>query len=130
MTPPAAIRAMPILQVKDLDASIAFYARLRFAPISRWDNFAMVQRGDVTIGLGLSDAPPDTSDWTSAYLYVADADATYREFTGAGFAIDGAPEDRFYGCRDFELSDPDGHRLVFGQDISGATRPGLAEPNI
>ena len=123
---PTHLRAMPILQVRDMAASSAFYARLGFEAVGTWDGFSIVQRGHVTLGLGLSDTPPDTSAWTSAYIYVVDIDAIFAEFIANNISIDREVMDQFYGCRDFELSDPDGHRLVFGQDMNTARLSGLA----
>jgi hypothetical protein len=34
--------------------------------------------------------------------------------------------DNPYGCDDFDVIDPDGHRIAFGQDMEPGARPGLA----
>jgi len=62
--------------------------------------------------------------WWAAYVYVEDVDALHLEWSALGIEIT-APEDRPYGCRDFDLVDPDGHRIAFGTDIDDAARPGL-----
>ena len=48
-----AIRAMPVLQVRDVTASVAFYERLGFSCGGIWGEppgFAIVVRGTVTLG--------------------------------------------------------------------------------
>lgn len=124
------IRAMPTLEVRDLQASLTFYARLNFHPVSEWGepyHFATIQRGHVTIGLSQSDAPSVNGQF-AVYLYVADVDAVHAEFTASGIETHGQPMDRFFGCRDFQLTDPDGHKLAFGQDLDpvDGAGPGLA----
>ena len=123
------LRSMPVLQVRDLDASCAYYNRLGFRTNGIWGDpavFAILQRGQITLALERIETPPDTSASWSAYLYVADVDALFDEFQKAGATIHRAPMDRFYGCRDFETTDPDGHRLCFGQDMQPTHGPGLA----
>lgn len=118
---PRMIRSMPILQVRDVAVSVAHFARLGFACNGMWDDppsFAIVQRGDVTLGLDRSgDGAIPANQWWAAYLYVDDVDAVHAELDAAGLA-DTAPEDRVYGCRDFDVIDADGHRLAIGQDMA------------
>jgi uncharacterized glyoxalase superfamily protein PhnB len=40
------------------------------------------------------------------------------ELTSRGVAIDRAIEGQFYGCRDFDVRDPDGHLIGIGQELS------------
>ncbi|WP_291731291.1 VOC family protein [Leisingera sp. F5] len=123
-------RAMPILQVRDVTGSVAFYQRLGFTAQGLWGDppgFGIVQRGQVTLGLDRSESGeiPVNQGW-AAYLYVEDADALHAEFTALNLPHLSLPEDREYGCRDFQIKDPDGHGLAFGQDLSSdAYGPGL-----
>lgn len=124
-----ALRAMPVLQVKSVSASVAFYQTLQFTLNGVWGDpasFAIVQMGHVTIGMERVAQPPNTSASWSAYVYVKDVDTLHAAFVAADVQIDRAPMNRFFGCRDFELSDPDGHRICFGQDLSPTHGPGLA----
>ena len=124
-------RSMPVLQVRDVVASAAFYERLGFTHHGFWGDppgFCIPQRGEVTLALDLAqngDVP--RNQWWAAYLYVDDVDALHAEFT----ALDGVEVteigDRYYGCRDFDVVDIDGHRLAFGQDLSDVSKPGLAK---
>lgn len=123
------LRAMPVLVVADVRASAAFYARLGFDCHGFWGedpvDFAIVQRGDVTIGLHWAGGPvPSLRGW-SVYIYVDDVAALHAELTDAGLAPSPIC-DQPYGCRDFDLTDPDGHDIAFGQDLDPDTYgPGM-----
>lgn len=115
-------RAMPVLQVRDVRASAAFYETVGFhchGFIGEPADFAVIQRGDVTLALDRSrEAAIPVNQWWAAYLYVSDANALHAEL--AALKINGLtkPQDQPWGCRDFEIVDPDGHRIAFGQDLT------------
>ncbi len=124
-------RSMPILEVSDVVASGTFYReKLGFQTAFFGDPpaFCIVGRDAVTIGLDQARSPnraPQNAGW-AAYLYVDDAEALCGEFRAAGVDITREPEDTFYGCRDFDIRDPDGHLIAFGQDLHpGPDGPGL-----
>ncbi len=124
------LRAMPILQVRDVRASADFYAQLGFVCHGFWGDppaFAIVQRGEVTLGVFLpASGTIVPNDQWAAYIYVDDVDALHAELTAEGVQPT-AVEDQPYGCRDFDVTDSDGHRIAFGQDVtSNANGPGLA----
>lgn len=132
---PDLIRAMPVLEVADVERSAAFYAdMLGFVAHGMWGNegeppgFCIVQRGAVTIALDRSGQPrpaPNNQYW-AAYVYVTDVNALHAELKAKGVDIVRGPEDAPYGCRDFDVRDPDGHLIAFGQDLEpGATGAGL-----
>ncbi|MBI1385212.1 MAG: hypothetical protein GC150_09900 [Rhizobiales bacterium] len=135
-TPGQFIRAMTVLQVASLEASIAFYGeKLGFVSHGIWSeradapgDFAIVQRGPVTLALDRSRAGPvPVNQWWAAYVYVADADALYRELKNDGVIIHREIGDMPYGMRDFDVRDPDGHIIAFGSDLSPTPPgPGLA----
>ncbi|MBO6759126.1 MAG: VOC family protein [Roseibium sp.] len=123
---------MPILQVRDVNHSVAFYCdKLGFFSHGTWGDgpdFAIVQNGDVTIALdrAQADGPVPANHYWAAYIYVADADALCARYRSNGVEIVREPEDAFYGLRDFDVRDPDGHILAFGHDLDvGNPRPGL-----
>ncbi len=120
-------RAMPVLEVQDVRESESFYCnKLGFQSHGMWGEppvFTIVQRGAVTVALDQSrdgSRRPGQQYW-SAYVYVADADALFEEFQGLGIPIERGIETTEYGCRDFDVRDPDGHVLGFGQVISPGT---------
>lgn len=124
------LRAMPVLDVRDVAASAAFYARLGFASHGLWGEppaFAIVQRGDVTLALSLADRTrpvPHNHGW-AAYVYVSDVAALHAEFAGEGASPGPIRRPEHYGCDDFDVVDPDGHRIAFGQSRHPVPGPGL-----
>lgn len=123
------IRAMPILQVIDVAASVRFYADLGFVCHGTWQgppDFAIVQRGTVSLGLSGTGAGPQGPEMWACYVYVSDVDALHREVSALGLAHVTEPCDEPYGCRDFEIADLDGYRIAFGQDMN----PDMAGPGL
>ncbi|SPF81315.1 VOC family protein [Pseudoprimorskyibacter insulae] len=126
-------RAMPVLQVSDVRASAAFYERAGFYCGGQWAEdedvfFAIVQRGEVTLGLQLLREPLRVNTHWAAYIYVDDAEALRQEFTEAGLSPTEMNRPQHYGCIDFDIRDPDGHLIAFGQSLDPTPGPGLG-PN-
>jgi len=116
----ATLRAMPILEVRDVGASMAFYARAGFVSGAPWGDppeFAIVQRGQVTLGLTYREVPAMHA-WWAAYLYVDDVVALHAEYVAEGLDPTDIHRPAHYECDDFDLIDPDGHRIAFGQERS------------
>jgi catechol 2,3-dioxygenase-like lactoylglutathione lyase family enzyme len=129
---PEIIRSMPVLQVADVAASEAYYTGiLGFSSHGSWGDppdFGIVQRGDVTIALDRArDGSVPLNQYWAAYVYVDDVDALCEELKSKGAEIARALEDAEYGCRDFDIRDPDGHLIAFGQvlNLSEGETPGL-----
>ena len=88
--------------------------------------FCMVTRGGIVIMLSRSGsgnavrpnhrAEPGSDAW-DAYIWIDDADALHAEFASRGVTIVRGACDQPYGCRDFEVEDPNGYRLCFGQNL-------------
>lgn len=127
----AILRSMPTLQVRDVSVSAAFYERLGFASHGVWDDppsFCIMQRGDVTLGLDRSrDGTVPLNQWWAVYIYVDDAEALRNEFSAAGLEPTEMHRPEHYGCIDFDIVDPDGHRLAFGQALKPVPGPGLSD---
>ena len=117
-------RCMPVLQVADVQRSEKFYCeQLGFQSLGVWGEgpaFGIVQRDSVTIALDRSrdGSPIPTNQNWAAYIYVEDADALCDELRRKGVEIPREPEDTYYGSRDFDIRDPDGHILAFGHDLN------------
>ncbi|MGI9388037.1 MAG: glyoxalase superfamily protein [Methyloligellaceae bacterium] len=125
-------RSMPVLEVTDMERSVAFYRdKLGFHVSTSGEpaSFVLMQRGTVSIALDQSQRERAANNqWWAAYIYVADARKVRDEFAGNGVAIHRAIEDMPYGCRDFDVMDPDGYILGFGQPLNIAADdlgPGL-----
>jgi catechol 2,3-dioxygenase-like lactoylglutathione lyase family enzyme len=119
--------AVPILPSRDLEETLAFFARLGFelrgAPIDKY-RYLIIGRG--FIELHFFDAPtvdPLTSDF-SCYIRVGNADALYKEWERVGVEEDRAtgsrlmsPWDADYGMREFALVDKNGNLLRIGSPL-------------
>lgn len=53
-----------------------------------------------------------------AYLDTDGVDKLHADFVANGAVILQSPINRPYGMREFVVATPDGHRIVFGQDIA------------
>ena len=118
----ATIRSMTALEVRDPEASLAFYQRLGFGTLGIWEpgevGTIIVQRGEVTLLLQRA-LKPAVNSGMATYIYVDDADILHAEFRDAGIEILSPDvQDAFYGCREFEVIDPDGHHIIFGKDMN------------
>lgn len=117
----------PMLLCEDVRASIEFYTRvLGLEVVDRMDDvgrsgWASLRLGPVHLMLAsptdVPRAPKVGGRYTQAvhYFYSDDLDGL-RERAVAGGGSPTEIEQRFYDMREFELVDPDGHVLVFGQD--------------
>lgn len=126
------LRAMPVLQVGDMARSVAFYNRMGFHGDGWTDDggdvvFTVIQRGDVTIALQHTKGPPPVNSHWAAYIYVEDLRALHGELKDAGLAVTEVRTGLPYGCDDFDLRDPDGHLIAFGQDLDPRFGAGLGE---
>ena len=115
-------RAIPVLPSRNLDATLAFYARLGFAGQSFAPHhaYAIVTRGDLELHFfGHPALAPAQSDH-GAYLRVDDVDALYLDLQTARLPRQGLPrmdalEDKPWGLREFAVVDEDGNLLRIGQ---------------
>jgi catechol 2,3-dioxygenase-like lactoylglutathione lyase family enzyme len=111
-----------VLAVRDLDLSTRFYIdKLGFAEDFSVDGWSFLSRGACELRLGhCADAVPASVNadhsWF-AYLHVSDARALYDEYCAAGVSIWHRLADKPWGFREFAIVTPDGHRIVFGQEL-------------
>lgn len=106
-----------ILYVRDVAASVAFYAPLIGAPVEASPGFAMFAfPSGARLGLwksaGVAPTPNAAPGASEIALMVApaDVDALHAEWSGRGIAVAQPPTDMDFG-RTFLALDPDGHRL-------------------
>mgnify|MGYP001826504581 CR=1 FL=1 len=115
-------RSMPVLQVRDVRVSAASCARLGFTA-ALWGegpDFAIVKRDGVTLALDRArDGEVPVNQWWAAYLHTDDGAALHDSFSAAGIEATEMQHPTYYGCDDFGVIDPDGHRTAFGQDRGG-----------
>lgn len=119
---------LPILSVKDVDASISFYTEvLGFAHAFSMEGpdgkntFAMVTHDVNTIGLSLNPADALGAKGVDFMLYIPetmDLDTYYADVQAKHAPIKEEIGDRYWGDRTFTVTDPDGYALVFAKTVS------------
>jgi catechol 2,3-dioxygenase-like lactoylglutathione lyase family enzyme len=124
-------RAVPVLQVADVGRSIDWYVATfgveadPFPPKPPY-GFAILRRDSIEMMLQHGDQPPsagESAEGWAVYLRIAgdgllDLARSVRRST----PLVRGPERMFYGLVEFEVIDPDGHRIC----VSGAV-PGDAD---
>lgn len=114
--------ATPVLMSADYARSRAFYVDvLGFSVVEEGGDpprFGIFRRGGATLFVdawkGARDARPDTWD---AYIHVRDITALCAALSDAGAPITRAVCETVYGMREFEVTDPDGNVICFGEDM-------------
>jgi uncharacterized glyoxalase superfamily protein PhnB len=107
--------------------SIEFYTNvLGFSVVNRMDTvgktgWASLNNGSVQLMLASPDYIPEPRKsegrYSQAmyYFYPEDVESLHAEIRQSGLAVTDLTT-RFYGMREFEMLDPSGHVLVFGQE--------------
>ena len=119
-TKPRLDAVTPRLPVQDIEEALSFYRdRLGFELGWKWGNpvtHANICRD--SISLDLIAVPNGKQGTAMVYIQVKGVDAYYSELTGRNVKSSGL-DDRPYGMRDFEVIDPSGNRLAFGEQKEG-----------
>jgi len=116
------VQGAPVLHVPDVPGTATFYRDvLGFTWDFGDDTYAVVWRDNSAIHFVKDDASP-----TGIHLFqwVKDVDAYYKEVVDRGARVSREPTNQSYGIRDFGLSDVNGVRIVFGQDIEDRSGQG------
>jgi len=112
------------IEVSDVVASEKFYReQLGFRQgyfYGQPPTFCICCRDRVTVFLDQvrTQHPIPLNQYWALYIYVDDVDAMYADVQSRGSKIDRAIEDQDYGCRDFDIRDPDGHLIGIGQNLT------------
>ena len=114
--------AATILPVKEVEQTAFYYRdKLGFTIEFTWGDpidYIVLKRGEVSIHLSKNqDANPPGGNHVSIYIFVHDIDAVYQELQQAGADIATPLDTRDYGMRDFDVKDPDGYLISFGQGV-------------
>lgn len=116
-----------VLAVPDLERNVSYFRdalgfRVEWPEGPDWQ---LVSRGGVRIMMGHCPnamAPSATGDHSYfGYLSVDNADALHDEFVSKGAIILAPPADKPHGMREFLVGTPDGHRMMFGQDLAASS---------
>ena len=123
---PRVLATTPVLVVADLQRSLDFYCqKLAFGAPSVWGEppcFAMVHRHQFDLMLSVAEKPEHIRpngpnkvwDW---YIRIDDVPAEAAALQSLGVPLARGPEKAFYGMLEFEVIDPDGYRICFGQEV-------------
>jgi catechol 2,3-dioxygenase-like lactoylglutathione lyase family enzyme len=112
-----------VLAVQDLEKSAAYFRdvlgfRLGWEEATGW---RLAERDGVRLMIGHCPTDKRAAEIGShswfGYVEVDDVGALHSELVGRG-AASTAPRDQPYGMREIIVTTPDGHRIVFGQDMN------------
>jgi len=122
------LRHAPVLLVGDLKVSTEYFIKkCGFKDPTYYgdpENFCILHRDSAE--LMLREAPKAYTivpNWKvvdklwDIYYWVDDVEVLYKEMKEAGAIIDYELCDQPYGCREFDIQDPDGHDIAFGQSV-------------
>ena len=122
MTPPDFESAIPVLRSSDYARSRHFFADLLgFSVVEEGGDpprFGIFKQGRAVIFVNAWDSPPsaEKTGW-DAYLHVSGLDALHRSLAGVPDLNPGPVRETVYGMIEFDLPDPDGNILCFGEDM-------------
>jgi uncharacterized glyoxalase superfamily protein PhnB len=114
----------PILAVKDVDASVAFYTqKLGFDKVAVLEGadganaFAFISMGEQAhIGLSGQPAPEPVGSGVVFMIYPpkeVNLEQLYSDVLRRGVGIEQPLRDEYWGDRSFSVKDPDGYYLTF-----------------
>ncbi len=121
---------MPILGVKDVDASVAFFRDMlsfrhdmSMAGPEGKNVFAIVGLGAAVFGLGTDDRinfEQPLAPGVQFMIYLPEGqsiDSFYADVKAKGVKIDDELTDTYWGDRAFTIHDPDGYMLTFAVTV-------------
>ena len=112
----------PVFPVTDFARALNHYVKkLQFTVKFQWADgggeptrYAILENGRCELHLsGGSDPQP-----ASAYIFVDRVSAYYKLVREHGVTLSCDIEDQPWQMREFEVTDPDGNRLIFGEHLS------------
>lgn len=111
-------RIIPMLPVRSMQASVAFYRKLGFVveqSNAAW-RWAMLAFGECRLMVDESiNSHPALPRMSVLYLYPDDIAAYHALLQANGVDVP-ALDTSFYGMTEFRIDDPDGNRLWIGQE--------------
>lgn len=115
-------RATPVFGSADYDRSRDFYtAKLGFEVVEEGGDparFGIFRRGTAFLFIDAWNGPPTpTAGKWDAYFHVNELSSLCAEYERAGITISRMPQETVYGMREFEITDPDGNVICFGEDM-------------
>lgn len=125
------LRALPVLTCTDPETTAEFLTQGLGFRLLGWRRDAegradlgFVRLGGVALAVRRGEPPPP--DGLSAIVFVDDARDLAAFALGQGIALTRGPEDTPRGCREVEVIAPEGHVLLFAEDLApGPEGPGF-----
>lgn len=83
--------------------------------------YCIVRRDNVELHFGRGDSEKTVSNTQvravsmEAYVFIHGVHALYDEFVAKGVDVPYPPTKREYNCTEIEITDCDGHKLIFGE---------------
>ena len=124
---PSLVNAVPVLFVRDVDASAAFYRdSLGFEIDFVYGTpsfYGAVSRGRAVLHLKfvhqpvLAAGPDDREGLISSFIVVEDVASLHEEFVAAGVTVTQPLTVQPWGWRDFIVADLDGNGLCFAERV-------------
>ncbi|MBS1827111.1 MAG: hypothetical protein JST93_17470 [Acidobacteria bacterium] len=111
-TPGLVRSSIPILPALNLEESLTFYQLMGFPVKSRNEQYAILHRDNVQLHLAAASGSVENS---GCYLHTGDVQALHAEFAAAGVDRLGDVEDKPWMMTEFEVVDPSGNVVRFGQ---------------
>ena len=116
------LRSTPVLKAADYERARSHYVdRLGYKVVEDGGTpprFGIFRRGQSTLFVdSWHGGPAESKGGWCAYVHVTGLESLLDEFRAAGAEITRAIETTTYGMREFEIRDPDGNTLCFGEDI-------------
>ena len=109
-------QVVPILNVTDVEASVAWFGRLGWEPGFQWRgteggpvDFGAVVAGDLEIFLCRDGQGGRGDDGAWMSIWVDDVDALHERALAAGLEITHPPTNEPWNVREFHVRHPDGH---------------------
>ncbi|MEM9324492.1 MAG: VOC family protein [Bacteroidota bacterium] len=112
--------AATVLPVKDVAACMAFYhQKLGFDVSFQWGDpvdYVVLKAGDISLHLSKrEDGQSPSKSHVALLIFVTDIDTLYDRMVTNGVRIVSEIGNRDYQMRDFDIADPEGHIISFGQ---------------
>jgi len=111
-----------VLAVKDIERSEGYFLdKLGFSVRFRVEGWSFLSLGSFHIMLG--HCPDEISAREThehsyfAYVNCVGIDEIYSDYLGRGADIFQAVADKSWGMREFGVTTPEGHKIMFGEDI-------------
>jgi len=116
------VRSFPVIYARDVALVAAFYERLGFEVVYRFEaGYVSMRRGDASLGITTIDSPKmlagidaGTQPRFEMFVYVEDVDVTVQALARTGVTVLADPKDMPWGDRVAYVTDPEGNPVALG----------------